>query len=129
MLIAVAWAVELIVVPSMYSPKMKNFRVIAPAVLYLAMQGVWWKTIFLLVWGIVVVGSADNVLRPLLISGRAEIGTVAAFVGAVGGLSTFGLVGLFLGPVIVALAIALVQFAEEARTPAAAAEPRRGDAG
>jgi len=111
-----------------FVPLVGTALVIVPAVVYLATLGVWWKTIFLLVWGVVVVGSADNVLRPLLISGRAQIGTVAAFVGAVGGLSTFGLVGLFLGPVIVALAIALVQFAEEARTSAhAAAAPR--DAG
>ncbi len=101
--------------------------VLAPAVLYLATLGVWWKTIFLLIWGVVVAGSADNVLRPLLISGRAEIGTVAAFVGAVGGLATFGLVGLFVGPVVVALTIALIQFAEEARAPGATPAP--GDAG
>ena len=106
-----------------FVPLVGTALVIAPAVLYLATLGVWWKTIFLLIWGVLVVGSADNLLRPLLISGRAEIGTVAAFVGAVGGLSTFGLVGLFLGPVIVALAIALIQFAEEARTPTPSAAP------
>jgi predicted PurR-regulated permease PerM len=97
--------------------------VLAPAVIYLAMLGVWWKTIFLLVWGVAVAGSADNVLRPLLISGRAEIGTLAAFVGAVGGLAAFGLVGLFLGPVLVALAGALVEFAEEG-SGAADARPK-----
>ncbi|HEY7113334.1 MAG TPA: AI-2E family transporter [Thermoanaerobaculia bacterium] len=114
-----------------FVPLVGTALVLVPAVVYLATLGVWWKTIFLLVWGVVVVGSADNVLRPFLISGRAEIGTVAAFVGAVGGLSTFGLVGLFLGPVIVALAVALIQFAEEARapSPSAAAAPAPREAG
>jgi predicted PurR-regulated permease PerM len=110
-----------------FVPLVGTALVLAPAILYLATLGVWWKTIFLLIWGVLVAGGADNVLRPLLISGRAEIGTVAAFVGAVGGLATFGLVGLFLGPVVVALTIALIQFAEEARAPGATAAP--GDAG
>jgi predicted PurR-regulated permease PerM len=88
--------------------------VLAPAVIFLATTGVWWKTIFLLLWGVLVAGSADNFLRPLLISGRANIGTLAAFVGAIGGLAAFGLVGLFLGPVIVALVLALIEFAQEA---------------
>jgi predicted PurR-regulated permease PerM len=88
--------------------------VVGPAVIFLATQGVWWKTIFLLAWGVVVAGSADNVLRPMLISGRANIGTLAAFVGAIGGLAAFGLIGLFLGPALVALVIALLEFAQEA---------------
>jgi predicted PurR-regulated permease PerM len=96
-----------------FVPVIGTGLVLAPAVIYLATLGTWWKTIFLLVWGVAVAGSADNILRPLLISGRAEIGTLAAFVGAVGGLTAFGLVGLFLGPVVVSLAIALVEFAEE----------------
>ncbi len=87
--------------------------VVGPAVIFLATQGVWWKTIFLLAWGVVIAGSADNVLRPMLISGRANIGTLAAFVGAIGGLAAFGLVGLFLGPVLVALVLALLEFAQE----------------
>jgi predicted PurR-regulated permease PerM len=88
--------------------------VLGPAVIFLATAGVWWKTIFLLAWGVLVAGSADNLLRPLLISGRSSIGTLAAFVGAIGGLAAFGLVGLFLGPVIVALVLALIEFAQEA---------------
>ena len=98
-----------------FVPVVGTGLVFAPAVVYLATQGVWWKTIFLLFWGVVVAGTADNILRPLLISGRAEIGTLPAFIGAVGGLAEFGLIGLFLGPVIVSLAIALLEFAIEAR--------------
>ena len=45
-----------------------------------------------------VAGSADNFLRPALVSGRAEIGTLTAFFGVIGGIAAFGLVGLFLGP-------------------------------
>lgn len=69
--------------------------------------------IFLSVWGAAVVGLADNFVKPLLISGRAEIPTLAVFIGVLGGLATFGLVGMFLGPLVIALAIALLRFADE----------------
>ncbi|HTR02730.1 MAG TPA: AI-2E family transporter [Thermoanaerobaculia bacterium] len=84
-----------------------------PAVLYLWVQGVAWKTVFLLVWSAVVVGSADNVLRPLLASGKSRVGTLTVFFGVLGGLATFGFIGLFLGPVILALVLALLEFADE----------------
>ena len=92
-----------------------------PASLYLLAQGVAWKTIFLVVWSAVVVGSADNILKPLLVSGKAQIGTLTVFVGVLGGLAAFGFIGLFLGPVILALVQALIEFVEE--DEAAAARP------
>ena len=86
-----------------------------PASLYLLAQGVAWKTIFLVVWSAIVVGSADNILQPLLVSGKAQIGTLTVFIGVLGGLAAFGFIGLFLGPVILALVQALIEFAEENR--------------
>jgi predicted PurR-regulated permease PerM len=85
-----------------------------PAAIYLFAKGSIGKAIFMAVWGALVAGSADNFLRPALVSGRAEVGTLTVFFGALGGLATFGFAGLFLGPVILALALALIQFAEEA---------------
>jgi predicted PurR-regulated permease PerM len=69
--------------------------------------------VFLLVWGSLVVGLADNVVKPMLISGRAEVSTLAVFLGVLGGLAAFGFVGLFLGPLVIALATALLRFADE----------------
>jgi predicted PurR-regulated permease PerM len=89
-----------------------------PAALILLAKGIVWKAIFMGVWGGLVAGTADNFLRPLLVSGRAEMGTLTVFFGALGGLAAFGFAGLFLGPVILALALALVQFAEEESPPA-----------
>jgi predicted PurR-regulated permease PerM len=66
-------------------------------------------------WGRVVISMADNIVRPLFISGRAQISTLPVFLGLVGGLSAFGPIGMVLGPVIVALALALFRFAEESR--------------
>ena len=84
-----------------------------PAAIYLWTQGVLWKTIFLVVWSLSIVGTADNFLRPLLVSGKSRVGTLTVFFGGLGGLAAFGFVGLFVGPVILALVLALLEFADE----------------
>ncbi len=109
-----------------FIPFVGTSLVVVPAVLVLLAKGVAWKWIFMLAWGVLVAGSADNFLRPALVSGRAEIGTLTAFFGVIGGIAAFGVVGLFLGPVVLALVLALVQFAEETQAieaPAAAPSP------
>jgi len=85
-----------------------------PAVLVLAIQLRWGAAIFLLVWGILVT-LLDNVLRPYLVTGRADVGTLTVFIGVLGGISAFGTVGIFIGPLILALVIALVRFTLEVR--------------
>jgi predicted PurR-regulated permease PerM len=87
-----------------------------PAAAVLAAQGRWGAAIFMALWGaLVVVASADNFVRPRLISGRGEISTLPVFIGLLGGISAFGLVGMFLGPVVVALGLALLRFFEGSR--------------
>jgi predicted PurR-regulated permease PerM len=85
-----------------------------PAVLILAAQHRWGAAIFLLVWGSLVT-LLDNVLRPYLVAGRADVGTLTVFIGVLGGVSAFGAVGLFLGPLIVALVITLLRFLLDVR--------------
>ncbi|MDY6944397.1 MAG: AI-2E family transporter [Pseudomonadota bacterium] len=86
-----------------------------PAALVLAAQSRWGATIFMLIWGTVLVSLVDNVVRPMLVSGRANVGTLTVFIGVLGGLAAFGAIGLFLGPVILALIIALIRFRLELR--------------
>ncbi len=93
-----------------------------PAALVLAVQGRWGATIFMLVWGAVLVSLVDNVVRPMLVSGRANVGTLTVFIGVLGGLAAFGAIGLFLGPVVLALIIALVRFRLEMRRAEVAAK-------
>jgi predicted PurR-regulated permease PerM len=69
--------------------------------------------IFLALWGVLLVSSADNFLKPMLIGGKAEVPTLAVFIGVLGGLSAFGLVGMFAGPILIALVLALIKFASE----------------
>ena len=80
-----------------------------PAALVLAAQGRWGATIFMVIWGALLVSLVDNVVRPMLVSGRANVGTLTVFIGVLGGLAAFGAIGLFLGPVVLALIIALVR--------------------
>jgi len=63
----------------------------------------------------VVISSVDNFLKPMLISGRTVLPTLAVFIGVLGGLAAFGMIGLFLGPVVIALVLALIEFAKENR--------------
>jgi len=65
-----------------------------------------WGT-FLLVWT-VVVASLDNVLRPILIKRGADLPLLLVFTGVIGGLISFGLVGIFVGPVVLAVAYTLL---------------------
>jgi predicted PurR-regulated permease PerM len=84
----------------------------ATIALYAAGRPGW--ALFMLLWGALLVGSVDNFLRPRLISGRAQISTLPVFFGVLGGMAAFGPIGLFVGPLVIALALALLGFAEEA---------------
>jgi predicted PurR-regulated permease PerM len=85
-----------------------------PGALALVIQGHTGSGVFLALWGAVLVSSADNFLKPMLIGGKAEVPTLAVFIGVLGGLSAFGLVGMFAGPIVIALVLTLVKFASEA---------------
>lgn len=100
-----------------------------PAVIVLAFQQRWWAAGILLAWGIMV-ATMDNFLRPMLVSGRAPVATLTVFIGVLGGISAFGPIGLFLGPLVLSLLIALVRFslelrlAQSATLTAAVGEPK-----
>jgi len=82
--------------------------VLVPAVIWLYWSGEpAWGT-FLLVWTLIVV-TLDNVLRPLLIKRGADLPLLLIFAGVVGGLLAFGLVGVFVGPVVLAVAYTLLR--------------------
>ncbi|HLO26926.1 MAG TPA: AI-2E family transporter, partial [Geobacteraceae bacterium] len=70
----------------------------APAAGYLLLSGAYIKGGLLVAWGVVVVGSADNFLRPLIIGNKSTLpGLLIAF-GAMGGMAAFGLIGAVAGP-------------------------------
>jgi predicted PurR-regulated permease PerM len=89
-----------------------------PAAIALFVQGRWGFGIFLLAWGAVLSG-LDNVVRPMLISGRAKISALAVFIGVLGGIPAFGPIGFIIGPVVLSLTLALIEFIEETRSKTA----------
>jgi predicted PurR-regulated permease PerM len=92
-----------------------------PAAFVLAGQERWGAMTFMIVWGALLVSLVDNVVRPMLVSGRANVGTLTVFIGVLGGIAAFGAIGLFVGPLILALIIALIRFTLEIRRPETAA--------
>jgi predicted PurR-regulated permease PerM len=80
-----------------------------PGAIYLWAAGRHGSAIFLFIWGVVVASFlADNVLRPMLIRGVEELSNLVVFIGVFGGLAAFGLLGVFIGPVALVLASALL---------------------
>ena len=75
--------------------------------LWLFSQGHTVEAAGVLIWGVAIVSSADNVIRPLVISGATKIPFLLIMFGVLGGLASFGLVGLFIGPVILAVLLAI----------------------
>lgn len=65
--------------------------------------------IFLAIWGVIVVGLADNIVKPLLIKIGMEMRSAVVFFALIGGLAAFGAIGLIIGPLVVALFLALVR--------------------
>ena len=79
-----------------------------PAAIMLAANGATTRALILAGLGLGVVSMVDNVVRPMLLSGRAHMNGLVIFVSLLGGLSVFGLLGLVLGPILVVSALALL---------------------
>ena len=75
--------------------------------LWLFSQGQTVEAIGVMVWGVAIVSTSDNVIRPLVISGATQIPFLLIMFGVLGGIASFGLVGLFIGPVILAVLLAI----------------------
>jgi len=78
-------------------------------VVYLIVDGAYLRAAALTAWCVVLVGTADNVIRPLIIGGRTRIPTIFLFFGILGGLQAYGFLGVFLGPALIAILVAFLQ--------------------
>lgn len=99
-------------------PMAGAFLVWAPAALFLALTGAWARAIVLVAWGVLVVGSIDNVLSPMLVGKRTRLHELLVFFSVLGGLQVFGVLGVVLGPVVAAITLALIDMVREANRPA-----------
>lgn len=75
--------------------------------LWLLSKGFMVEAIGVMAWGICIVSTSDNVIRPLVISGATQIPFLLIMFGVLGGIASFGLIGLFTGPVILAILLAI----------------------
>lgn len=103
---AIVWAV----VMTFFSmiPMAGSFVVWVPAAIYLALTGQWGKALILVLWGALVIGTVDNFLRPKLVGERTKLHELFIFFSVLGGLQVFGVVGIVLGPVVLAITLALL---------------------
>ena len=81
----------------------------APAAVWLALSGSVVRGIVLFLVGVLILGNTDNVVRPLMLSGKSRMGTLVLIISLLGGVSAFGFIGIVLGPVVAAVLTALVQ--------------------
>ncbi len=88
------------------------------AALILLLTGHPWMALFLAIWGVVVVGLVDNVVKPWLIRGDVEMAGAVVFFALIGGIGAFGMIGLLIGPLAVALCLALLRMYKRDYLPA-----------
>jgi predicted PurR-regulated permease PerM len=81
--------------------------VFAAGILYIT--GHPYLGLLLAIWGVVVVGLVDNVIKPILIKAGMEMRSAVVFFSLIGGLGAFGAIGLVIGPLVVALFLTLVR--------------------
>ena len=122
------WGVVMIVLATI--PMLGTFLVWAPAAIVLAVTGHLVKALVLTAFGVLVIGLADNFLRPRLVGDRARMHELLIFFSVLGGLKVFGVLGILLGPVVVALGLSLLEAFRGTDTEAVqitdeAGQPRR----
>ena len=103
----VLWAVLMAFVCMI--PVAGSFLVWLPLSIYLMANGHWTKAVALIVWGALVISTIDNFLRPKLIRNQTKLHELFVFFSVLGGISVFGLLGIVLGPVVLAITLGLLQ--------------------
>lgn len=92
-----------------FLPAVGTFVIWGPAGVVLLLMGRYAAGLFLLAWGTLVVGTSDNLLRPLLAKGRMDLHPLLVFVTIFGGIVAFGFLGVILGPMIGSIFTAMVR--------------------
>jgi predicted PurR-regulated permease PerM len=101
------WAVVMALLSMI--PMAGSFLVWVPAAIFLGLSGFWVKAIILTIWGALVIGTVDNFLRPKLVGEKTKLHELFIFFSVLGGLKVFGILGIVLGPVVLAITLALLE--------------------
>jgi predicted PurR-regulated permease PerM len=109
---AVFWGVVMVILSVL--PIVGASIVWIPAAIFLLINGAWIKALVLVIFGAVVIGLLDNILRPLLVGRDTKMPDYIILLSTLGGLSVFGISGFVIGPVIASLFLSVwVMFQEE----------------
>ncbi len=108
---ALQWAVVMALLALI--PSSGAFLIWLPAAVILALRDDWMRASILAGWGLLVVGTIDNLLYPYLVGKEMQLHTLTVFLAVVGGIIVFGAAGLVLGPVIVAATMATYEIVQK----------------
>jgi predicted PurR-regulated permease PerM len=108
---ALFWGVVTVVLSVL--PVVGSGLVWGPATVSLALDGQYGRAIALALWGIIVVGNVDNVIRPMVFRRWAQIHPFITIIGAFAGIQYFGLLGLLIGPLAISYFFELIRMYRE----------------
>ena len=83
-----------------------------PVGLYYLMVGKIWQGVFVLLWGAVIIGNVDNIIRAYMIKGKAQVNPIFVVFSILGGIALFGFWGVVLGPLVVSIAVTIFHIYE-----------------
>jgi predicted PurR-regulated permease PerM len=90
-------------------PLFGSFTIWGPASIILIVSGSYAKGIGLFLYGVLVISTIDNILKPLIIGGRTKLHMLLIFFSVLGGIKYFGFIGFILGPLITVLCLSLLE--------------------
>lgn len=103
----VLWGAAMFVMS--FIPLLGTFSVWGPHALYLIIQGNLLNGIGLALFGALVISAVDNILKPLIIGSKTKMPTIIIFFSVLGGIKLFGLIGLIMGPLIMAVFLSVLE--------------------
>jgi predicted PurR-regulated permease PerM len=101
----VLWGVAMSVMS--FVPLLGTFSVWGPVAIYMIIQADYARGIGLFLFGFLVITMVDNILKPLIIGSRTKMPTILIFFSVLGGINFFGIIGLIMGPLIMAIFISV----------------------
>jgi len=106
-------------------PVIGAFVVWVPAAMTFALQGDWRHAAILIAWGVLIIHPVDNLLGPVLVGSTLRMHTLLIFFSVIGGLAAFGVSGVVLGPVTIAVVAGLMELSNRSGSVASAPETER----
>jgi predicted PurR-regulated permease PerM len=103
----VLWGIAMSVMS--FVPLLGTLSIWGPAAIYLLSQGDYMHGVGLILFGVFVISMVDNILKPLIIGSRTKMPTIVIFFSVLGGIKAFGIIGLIMGPLIMAVFISVFE--------------------